>query len=63
LALPKIDELEIHWPAPSKQIDKFTNLSVNQYVRILENGGIREHGSEKVTKSSCTVEERRFSAA
>jgi enediyne biosynthesis protein E4 len=36
----KIDELEIHWPAPSKQIDKFTNLPVNRYVRIVEGKGI-----------------------
>jgi enediyne biosynthesis protein E4 len=41
--VPKIDELEIHWPAPSKQVDKFTNLPINQYVRVIENGGIREY--------------------
>jgi hypothetical protein len=38
----KVDELEIHWPAPSKQIDKFSNLKPNRYVRVLEKGGIRE---------------------
>jgi hypothetical protein len=38
----KIDELEIHWPAPSKQVDKFTNLVPNRYIRIQENGGIRD---------------------
>jgi len=32
----KIDALEIHWPAPSKQIDKVTNLAINRYVRIVE---------------------------
>jgi hypothetical protein len=32
----KIDELEIHWPAPSKRIDKFTNLAVNRYLHIVE---------------------------
>jgi hypothetical protein len=36
----KIDELEIHWPAPSKQIDKLTNLPINQYIRIAEGKGI-----------------------
>jgi hypothetical protein len=41
-AATKIDELEIHWPAPSKQVDKFTNLQPNRYIRIAENGGIRE---------------------
>jgi len=38
----KIDELEIQWPAPSKQVDKFTNLQPNRYIRIAENSGIRE---------------------
>jgi hypothetical protein len=36
----KIDELEIHWAAPSKQVDKFTNVEVNRYVRIVEGKGI-----------------------
>ena len=36
----KIDELEIHWPRPSKQIDHFTDLPINQYIRIREKTGI-----------------------
>ena len=36
----KIDGLEIHWPAPSKLIDKLTNLPANQYVRVTEGKGI-----------------------
>ena len=32
----KIDALEIHWPLPSKQIDKFTNPPINRYIRITE---------------------------
>ncbi len=36
----KIEELEIHWPAPSKQVDKITNVPLNQYVRIVEGKGI-----------------------
>ncbi len=36
----KIDELEIHWPAPSTQVDRFTNLPINQYIRIAEGKGI-----------------------
>jgi len=36
----KIDELEIHWPAPSEQIDKFRDLPQNQYVHVLEGKGI-----------------------
>ncbi|MDQ2773967.1 MAG: CRTAC1 family protein, partial [Acidobacteriota bacterium] len=36
----KIEELEIHWPAPSKQVDKITNAPINQYVRIVEGKGI-----------------------
>jgi hypothetical protein len=35
-----IDELEIHWPGPSKQIDKLTGLPMNQYVRIVEGKGV-----------------------
>ena len=37
---PKIDELEIHWPAPSKQIDRITALPINCYVRIVERKGM-----------------------
>ncbi|PYV96507.1 MAG: CRTAC1 family protein [Acidobacteria bacterium] len=52
----KIDELEIHWPAPSKQIDRLTNLPLNQYVRVVENGGIREYqhaaASQHTSKAS-----------
>jgi hypothetical protein len=36
----KIDELEIHWPGPSKQIDRLTNLPINQYIRVAEGKGI-----------------------
>jgi len=36
----KIDELEIRWAAPSKQVDKLTNLEVNRYIHIVEGKGI-----------------------
>ena len=36
----KIDELEITWPAPSKQVSRFSNLEVNRYIRIVEGKGI-----------------------
>ena len=36
----KIEELEIHWPAPSKQVDKLTDLPLNRYVHIVEGTGI-----------------------
>ena len=36
----KIEALEIHWPGPSKRIDKFTDLPVNTYIRIVEGKGI-----------------------
>jgi hypothetical protein len=36
----KIDELEIHWPVPSKQIERLKDLPANQYIRIRENAGI-----------------------
>src|SRR5437588_435548 len=32
----QIDELEIHWPLPSKRVDKFTNLAPNRYLHIVE---------------------------
>jgi len=35
----KIDELEIHWPAPSKQVDKLTDVPINRYVHIAEGKG------------------------
>jgi enediyne biosynthesis protein E4 len=37
---PKIDLVEIHWPAPSKQIDRIPNPPMNQYVRVVEGKGI-----------------------
>ena len=36
----KIESLEIHWPAPSKQVDRFTNVPINRYIRITEGQGI-----------------------
>jgi hypothetical protein len=39
-AAAKLDELEIHWPGPSKQIDKFTSLPINRYIRVAEGKGI-----------------------
>jgi hypothetical protein len=36
----QVELLEIHWPAPSKQVDRLTNVSTNQYIRIVEGKGI-----------------------
>ena len=36
----KIDTLEIRWPAPSKRIDKFMDLPINRYVRVVEGSGV-----------------------
>jgi enediyne biosynthesis protein E4 len=36
----KIDELQVHWPAPGNQVDKFTELPINRYIRIVEGKGI-----------------------
>lgn len=41
-AATQIDELEIHWPAPGKRVEKLTNLSPNRYIRIVEGKGIVE---------------------
>jgi len=35
-----IDELEIHWPAPSKHIEKLSSLAPNRYIHIVEGKGI-----------------------
>jgi hypothetical protein len=35
-----IDLIEIHWPAPSKQVDRIENPPMNRYVRIMEGKGI-----------------------
>ncbi len=37
---PKLEELEIHWAAPSNQVDKLTNLPINRYIHIVEGKGI-----------------------
>ena len=37
---PTIDQLEIHWPLPSKRVEKFTGLPANRYIRIVEGKGI-----------------------
>jgi enediyne biosynthesis protein E4 len=36
----RIDELEIHWPAPSKRIEKITAPPINRYITIVEGKGI-----------------------
>ena len=36
----KIDELEIHWPAPSKHVEKLTKLAANRYIHIVEGKGV-----------------------
>ncbi len=38
-AATKIEQLEIHWAAPSKRVDKFTNVEVNRYVHLIEGKG------------------------
>jgi enediyne biosynthesis protein E4 len=41
-AATQIDELEIHWPLPSKRIDKLTNLAPNHYLHVVEGRGAPE---------------------
>ncbi len=36
----KIDFLEIHWPLPSKQVDRIANPPVDRYIRVVEGKGI-----------------------
>jgi hypothetical protein len=35
----KVDWLEIKWPAPSARTERFTDLPINRYVRIVEGRG------------------------
>jgi enediyne biosynthesis protein E4 len=35
-----VDELEIHWPPPSKAVDKLTALSPNRYIHVVEGKGL-----------------------
>src|SRR6266446_2711358 len=39
-AAAQIDELEVHWPAPSKRIEKLTSVAANRYIYIIEGKGI-----------------------
>ena len=43
-AAGQVDELETHWPAPSKRVDRLTNLKPNRYIRIVEGKGMVEIG-------------------
>ena len=36
----RIELLEIHWPAPSKQVERISHVPLNKYVRIVEGKGI-----------------------
>lgn len=36
----KLDEVEIHWAAPSNQVDTLRNLPVNRFVEVIEGKGI-----------------------
>jgi hypothetical protein len=38
---PKIDSVEIHWPAPGGKVEKFTDVPVDRYITIEEGKGIR----------------------
>jgi hypothetical protein len=39
-AATQIDTLEIHWPGPSKHIDKLSNIAANRYLHIVEGKGM-----------------------
>jgi len=36
----KIDQLEIHWPAPTNKTETFTNLPIDKYITLIEGKGI-----------------------
>ncbi len=35
-----IDAIEIHWPAPSKTVDRITSPPMNRYLRVVEGRGV-----------------------
>jgi hypothetical protein len=35
----KIDLLEVKWPRPSNAVERFTDLSVDRYITIVEGQG------------------------
>jgi hypothetical protein len=37
---PRVELLEIHWPPPSRRIDRLTSVPVNRYIRVVEGKGI-----------------------
>jgi hypothetical protein len=36
----KVNWLEIRWPKPSERLDRFTDITVNKYLTIVEGKGI-----------------------
>jgi enediyne biosynthesis protein E4 len=36
----RIEEVEIHWPAPSPQVDKLKGLPINRYIHVVEGKGL-----------------------
>jgi hypothetical protein len=36
----KIEWVEVRWPAPSKRVDRFTNLPIDKYVTLTEGGAV-----------------------
>jgi hypothetical protein len=41
-AATKLDWLEIKWPAPSRKVERLTNVPVDRYVTIVEGKGIQQ---------------------
>ena len=36
----EVEELEIHWPAPSKHIERLTKIAPNRYIHIVQGKGV-----------------------
>jgi predicted NUDIX family NTP pyrophosphohydrolase len=39
-AAPRVDWLEIKWPAPSGRVERFTEVPVDRYLTVVEGRGI-----------------------
>ena len=35
----RVDSLEVHWPRPGGEVEKFQNLPVDRYITIVEGQG------------------------
>jgi hypothetical protein len=40
----KIDWVEVKWPLPSGKVERFANLPIDRYIKIVEGKGVTSLG-------------------